>query len=313
MNYNEAAILLGVEPGTPADAARKEYVARARILHPDRYAGAPAADIQAASNAMAQLNEAWEVYQKGPSAATSGTSRGYTSTPNPEPDFPIYAGTDVCEMCGWGPARRVKFNSVQGVIIWWRWGTIDARLCRLCGIAAYNEAQRSSLTRGWWGIIAPIATLIAFFGNMSRVGTIKSLPKPQGRSPHAITLLPIPMIFTTPWYKRPLAWVSTAIAFTIIAWFTLGAIADSSRTTRPPTTPVTVPTAPSMPAELATNGVGTCWEQQGTDSQLLEVACDDPSADWRGTTTRTNPNQCPSSAAAYLQWNSSLYLCLVPI
>jgi len=216
-------------------------------------------------------------------------------------------------MCGWGPARQVKFNSVQGIIIWWRWGTINAQLCRLCGTAAYNEAQRSSLTRGWWGIIAPIATIIAFLGNMTRIATIKSLPLPQGRSPHAITLLPIPMIFDTPWYKRPLAWVSTAIAFGLAGWFLLGAIADTSRTTRTPTTPVPAPTAPSTPAELATNGVGTCWDQPGAIGQLFQVDCNDPSADWRASTTRTNPNQCPSSAGAYLQWNSSLYLCLVPM
>lgn len=309
MNYDQAATLLGVEPGTPADTARKEYVARARILHPDRYAGAPAADIQAASNAMAQLNQAWEVYQQGPSSTTSSRNQPQPEASS-EPDFPIYAGADVCEMCGWGPARRVKFNSVQGIIIWWRWGTIDARLCRLCGTAAYNEAQRSSLTRGWWGIIAPIATIIAFLGNMTRIGTIKSLPVPQGRSPHAITLLPIPMIFDTPWYKRPLAWVSTAIAFSLAGWFLLGAIADTSRTTRTPTTPVTEPTSPAAPSSAPTspNGVGACWAEQGTSGSLRRVDCNDPEADWKATTSRVSPELCPTRD--YIDLGTGVYLCL---
>lgn len=309
MNYEQAAMLLGVDPGTPVDAARKEYVARARILHPDRYAGAPEADIKAASNAMAQLNEAWETYQQGPQSAPSSSYR-YEPEPDPDPDFPIYSGTDVCDMCGWGPARRVKFNMVQGLILFWRWNSLDARLCRLCGLGAYNESQRATLTRGWWGIIAPIATVIAFFSNLSRVGTIKSLPNPQGRSPHALALFPIPMLFTTPWYKRPLAWVSTIIAVTIIGWIFLGVIADSaSRSTR--TTP-TVPTAPApAPApsiNANANGVGTCWEESG-GTMLRKVECDDPNVAWRGVANRASPDLCPGSS--YLNWDGGTYLCLV--
>lgn len=87
MNYNQAATLLGVQPGTPEREARKEYLSRAHILHSDRYAGGAEADVKAAESAMAQLNEAWEVYQRGPtpSYASHGT---YQSPPEPDPEFP---------------------------------------------------------------------------------------------------------------------------------------------------------------------------------------------------------------------------------
>lgn len=237
-------------------------------------------------------------------------------------------------MCGWGPARPVKFNSVQGIIIWWQWGTIEARLCKLCSTAAYNEAQRSTLTRGWWGIIAPIATIVAFVGNLSRVGAVKSLRPPQGKSPNVTALLPIPMIFATPWYRRPLVWVSTGIAALILAWVTLGALsetnprAETTLTTPSTSTNASDPATPSRPTSgssptnrsapratpnTSSNGVGTCWDEQGSSGRLLQVDCNDISADWRGEISRSSGLFCPGRASAYLERSPGVFHCLAPI
>jgi curved DNA-binding protein CbpA len=53
--------VLGVAPGATELELRRAYHRRARVLHPDRHAGAPEAQRQVTESAMRQLNAAWEV------------------------------------------------------------------------------------------------------------------------------------------------------------------------------------------------------------------------------------------------------------
>lgn len=199
MKRSHAAVLLGIsENATPAES-RKAYLTRARLLHPDRLVGGTKDEIAAANSAMAQLNEAYEVMQKPPGQATYEPR----SQDVPPPDnfgSPIWSdGSRSCDLCGWGPAAKVKFNSVSGFVIFMRWYTFEARMCKLCARAMYDENQRNTLTRGWWGIFSFFATLFAFVSNMAALSKTRSLGNPQGRYPGAYTISPVPLAISRQW------------------------------------------------------------------------------------------------------------------
>lgn len=52
---------LGIESSASSDQVRKAYLARARRLHPDQYAGGGAAQLAEAERRMKELNVAWTV------------------------------------------------------------------------------------------------------------------------------------------------------------------------------------------------------------------------------------------------------------
>ncbi len=84
MNRTMAAAILGVPEGATVDEARKAYRARARLLHPDRLGGMSSQDAQTAHTAMAQLNEAMEVFQEvryaSPTSAAQETPQSHQRT-----------------------------------------------------------------------------------------------------------------------------------------------------------------------------------------------------------------------------------------
>lgn len=78
MELRDAAVVLGVPVDATTEQVRSAFRARARLLHPDRLAGASPADRVAAQAAMAQLNEANETF-------ADHFQRGGASQPAPEP------------------------------------------------------------------------------------------------------------------------------------------------------------------------------------------------------------------------------------
>jgi ribosomal protein S27E len=248
MDRLQAAAILGVDPSATQEAIRKSFRARARIMHPDRFAAGNEDDHAAATVAMSQLNDAYAVLtaqdtltsadfmiilcpvcgQKNRVANTAtkancgscATALNLTSPINNEStdfNFPVWDYPDnACDICGWGPAQSVKYNSVAGNILWWRWFTFDAVLCRACSRAMFHENQASTMARGWWGILAPVATLIALIGNTYRYSATQSLQKPEGKSPQKYALIPYPIMFVKPAWQRPAAVIGTLIALSIL-------------------------------------------------------------------------------------------------
>jgi alkylation response protein AidB-like acyl-CoA dehydrogenase len=56
--------LLGAAPGTPCEQLHAAYVARLRVVHPDRHVGAPAAVQEEAGRMAAELTAAWAAAQR---------------------------------------------------------------------------------------------------------------------------------------------------------------------------------------------------------------------------------------------------------
>lgn len=325
MNRAEATALLGVPESATASEVRKAFLARARLLHPDRFAGGSPADIAAATAAMAQLNEANEVMSSTTPSAPPHESSGRTGERPHAPSgdsfgYPVWTdATTACDICGWGPARPVTFHSVTGMILFWRWGTFQATVCRECGLSFYNEHQRSTLLKGWWGLIAPIATVVAFIGNLGSVGAIKKLGAPSGRHPNARTLTPVPLMFRTPWFKRPLSLIATAVAGIIIVAIVSSLVTPSNRQTyqtpSPSVTsipvPSTLPSAPQASSGPNSGGaglVGTCWEDVAGTTQVRQVPCG-TTEDWIGTLEVQVASACGSD---YLTEDNGWSLCLRP-
>ncbi len=132
-------------------------------------------------------------------------------------DFPTWGSPEnACDMCGWGPAQPVKYNSVAGNILWWRWFTFEAVLCRSCSRAMFHENQASTMAKGWWGLIAPLATLAALIGNLYSYQGTRSLHDPEGKSRKKYVPLLYPIDLVKPFWRRPAALLGTAIAIGIL-------------------------------------------------------------------------------------------------
>jgi hypothetical protein len=180
----------------------------------------------------------------------------------------------------------VKFSTVVGLVIFWRWGTLNATLCRSCGEAAYNDSQGSTLLKGWWGLIAPFGNLIAFFLNMSRIGKVRALSKPVGRYPGAHTLLTHPLPQSTPWYKRPASMVASVIALSIVG-FIIAALLQ-------PVVSTSTSSSSNATEFVDVPPVGSCWsvEDDGGPASYEEVPCNSPRATLVISKSVLNSSEC---------------------
>lgn len=334
MDRGQAAVLLGVEVTSSKEDAKRAYLARAKILHPDRFTEGSDADRSAATAAMAQLNHAYEVFIGEQGEAHRGAARSTEShEPSQDPDaasivvcescgqrnrvqdgvmsrcgtcgdrlshsasgysggsdtpsgqggsslfdeFPLWPfPATACQFCGWGPATEVKFHSVLGIIIWWRWSTIQARLCRECGSFVYHGEQAKTLVTGWWGLLAPLVNVIAFVSNMIRYRSIKALPAPQGKSPEILSLVPVPMFGVRPWFTRPGPVIVGGLVLAFTVWVIAGIATAGSTSSIDASSVSTGPgpgsDAPAIAADRAGEApssapfpVGTCLTEFQTD------------------------------------------------
>ncbi len=85
---------LGVTPTASYDEARRAYVLRSQLLHPDRHQGAPTDVLAEADRAMRELNEAWDQVrasfgrdgQKSPTGDRRSPGGGQDQAEEPRPD-----------------------------------------------------------------------------------------------------------------------------------------------------------------------------------------------------------------------------------
>lgn len=180
----------------------------------------------------------------------------------------------ACELCGWCPARGVTYYSVTGVIIWWRWSRIHMRLCRDCSRAAFHESQARTMARGWWGLLAPLASLAALFLNLVSYRQTRSLPAPTGRDSDQHSPLPLPLAASPVWV-RPLPLIATAIAVAIVV-----AVGLSIYSSRPPSRDasgeVTTGGSQSVTGLRVTDCISSAGPTDVEVSSLPVVPCSDP-------------------------------------
>lgn len=290
MNREVAAAVLGVPVDATADQVRAAFRLRARLYHPDRLSDMGPAERSAANAAMQQLTAARAVMNHGaPSDATPSSPSGADDAGAPAPadvagatastDSTASTGTPhsasrsaspqstgsrlVCNICRRGPARAVEFNTVTGMVLAWRWSKVQLTVCRTCGDALYNDVQARNFTRGWWGIIAPLAMIFAAIRNASRHSKLRRLRRPFFAAPDRVSARDVPA-FATAWGRRIGPYVSGLVFLGIVVALIVPSLSASTHTYE-------------------------CWaDSPGDSSRVTNVACDDPAAQYRNTVPAVN-------------------------
>ena len=277
MDLTLAYAVMGLDSESDLSTAKKAYRARAILLHPDRVEGGLRSDAEAA---MAQLNEAWGTVREHlecPASSRSPSTRAFSATQNLWTETATARREPVwgeCDLCGFAPARPIKSYRISGTILFWRYASGTADLCRDCAGAYVTEAQAHCMTKGWWGVFAFPATLIALVLNWVAVWRHrKGLVAPESRDPVVVT--PV----SQPAHSRPLHLRPVPIVATLAAWALAGALL------------ATFGSSSASSSTTSTPGVGACV----TDAGRL-ISCSDANAVYRLTETTTTPDTCTGDA-----------------
>jgi|GEM_PF-5164564 len=171
MNVKElrrAYATLGLADGATFEQARDAFLIWATLL-------APAAPGTAASPDLSrhELDLAWH-------AIAQAHEHGVLFPRQPR----------GCDRCQGTPAVRITLHTVEPGGLRARTTVTEALLCRDCGLAACRTAQRRTLRRGWWGMLAPFANLRAIVHNSSERAFVRRIepmvPRPRSGGPDRV-------------------------------------------------------------------------------------------------------------------------------
>ena len=102
MNPETAAVVLNVDANSSVDVIQAAYRRRARLLHPDRLAGAPQGEIDEATREFSRINEARDVLinyasRPAPPPPRSCAWAHHSSSPSSPRTITIAAGASPAE------------------------------------------------------------------------------------------------------------------------------------------------------------------------------------------------------------------------
>lgn len=280
MDLGQAYATLGVDESTPLDEVRRRFRMRAQMLHPDRHLNQ--ADLRReAERAMAELNRAWETVQM---ADRSGSRRIPAQEPDeadPQRRLPLVG---ECDMCGARPATQVTLKQVTGQILFWKQRTLKCEVCRGCGLNLFRELQSATLVTGWWGVLAPLANLVAIKGNLGARTTVLRLAPPGERDPNVSTPFPPGMPAVIPVTHRPAPWFAS-VGAAVLAGALIAANAQE------------VPSEPIDPTAAE-----VCLDADG-----YELDCDSDEAVWQIDGEVTSEAECRPSQTAFEDGQGLIY------
>lgn len=258
MDLDRAHAILGVDASTPLSDVRSAYLARAKLLHPDRLHGNDQLQAEA-DRAMSDLNAAWDAIQTAGEDRRRSTPTARSAAEEPEEALRLpYPGE--CDLCGAAPAGSVSLRRVTGMLLVWRSARFEAEVCRMCATVVFHETQAHNMTAGWWGVIAPLANIYALLSNIGQHSAVKKWPMPAYRDPSVMSPLPGPPPFSRPVSSRPGPWFGTIAALAVLL-LVIGGAASSASTSGGTT---------------SVSPIGTCLEFDGR-----AVSCSDSDAYWK--------------------------------
>jgi hypothetical protein len=246
----------------PLKDIESAYLMRAQMLHPDKYAGRP--DLRAeAERAMTQLNLAWEALRAAPPEDERAARERLNDEWETEARTYRPPAIGECDLCGSSPARPFTLRQATGMVLFWRQRRFQAELCRSCGISLFRDVQASGLTKGWWGIVAPLANIVDMTLNLAVRQDITRMPPPAFRDPLVISPFPIAMPLRPSVFRRPGPWIATAVASVLALTIISSAVEDQT------STPAPAPASYRGPLGSCLDGVGA------------ETSCSSSTAVWR--------------------------------
>jgi len=104
--------VLGVAPGASLEEARRAYLVRLQLVHPDRHQGMPAAVLAEAERETRELNAAWEAVE----ALASSDSRpsGPPPSPPPRPTSQARPPESPAACLQWAIDRLIAAGGLEG-------------------------------------------------------------------------------------------------------------------------------------------------------------------------------------------------------
>ena len=85
----------------------------------------------------------------------------------------------TCAACGASPAQVLKLRRCVGMVVAWKWYSLDQPLCRDHGREAAKSWLGQTVALGWWGLISFFANIVAVGFDLVALSQASSLPAPQ--------------------------------------------------------------------------------------------------------------------------------------
>ena len=305
--------ILGTHPEATADELKRAYQVRAKLLHPDNHAGASPDVLQAATDAMAELNEAWDLLRDpefrrlydqvlngdgDPQGAGSpGASPGpppardaAQASSVPRTDPPLVSrppNNSECTICGNYPARSITLRSETGKILWRVRRRLDGTYCRDCGTALFRSMTNRTMLLGWWGVISFFVNWFTIVQNLFARLSLSGMQRPQGRHADVEARLDRPLSQGRPLLLRSGPLATIAVLVVVILMLTNSGSTDSPSYDQP---------ADPQPEDF----VGSCLELGAQDRITGIVDCDGQE-DAKVTQVVPNGVKCDSRADAWYE------------
>lgn len=182
---------LGVSEDARADQIEAAYDSLARRLRPDQFASGDLAVLIQTERATHELHEAWATLRDpGTRAAYDRLLRAESAGAMPTVRPP---DVDECSFCGSTPVAFVHLRQQTGLLLTRRVRSLDAPLCRLCGLAAARAMTSRTIWTGWWGTIAFLFNFVAIGRNLIAMARLRQLAAPAPADADVVAILNAPM------------------------------------------------------------------------------------------------------------------------
>lgn len=221
--------MLQVAKDATAEEIRAAFVERAKRFHPDRHPTA-SHDLRARLvDAMAAINEAYEVLSDpARRAAYDRELDGERESGATAAGLRVPAEHE-CALCGATPARAMRFEHQHAWVISATRYVAVSVLCRSCGLAIGRSKQNRTLLTGWWGILSFFRNLLVVGRNAATLWRAGRLDPPNPADPAVLAPLPRPLP------PGRVSWLrsGTIVVGVVLALALAGAASDGSESPGP--------------------------------------------------------------------------------
>lgn len=215
--------VLGVSPDSSDDEITARWKQLALVNHPDMHPQATSEQRRVFESRMASINAAYDDLMdpirrakltNDPGASTNREGESTTSrhTGRHGRANSRHQRTPLgCDICGASPTSSLTYKQVTGQVFRDLVRTIDARLCRDCGLAIGREVQSKTILTGWWGLFAIFRNIAAIVSNSNSLYKASLTGQPQNDSGF---FMPLPVGKSV--FSRPRTWIGIgAVALAI--------------------------------------------------------------------------------------------------